>query len=360
MTNAVTAPDSTTPTPHKRPENGYRIAVLDGDGIGPEVVQATRQVLEATGIVFQWVPVAAGTAAIALHGSAMPEATLQTIQNCDAAIKGPTATPIGGGHVSANVELRRKLNLYSNLRPVLSLPGVPSRYENVDLVIVRENTEDLYAGIEHMIVPGVVAGMKVITEKASTRIAEFAFQYAVKHGRRRVTAVHKANIMKLSDGLFLQCCRQVATRYTSITYDEVIVDNLCMQLVRDPTRFDMLLLENLYGDIVSDLCAGLVGGLGVVPGANIGEKCAIFEAVHGTAPDIAGKHVANPTAVLLSSAMMLDHLGELQAAKWVRKAIDEVYSRTRIRTPDLGGPATTDVFTQAVADNVKRFRQESL
>lgn len=353
------AEQTTEASPKKRPENGYRIAVLDGDGIGPEVVQATRKVLEATGIPFTWVPVAAGAAAIAMHGSAMPESTIQTIQECHAAIKGPTGTPIGGGHVSANVELRRKLNLYSNLRPVLSLPGVPSRYENVDLVIVRENTEDLYAGIEHVIVPGVVVASKVITEKASTRIAEFAFQYAVKHGRRRITAVHKANIMKLSDGLFLQCCRNVATKYSGITYDEVIVDNLCMQLVRDPTRFDTLLLENLYGDIVSDLCAGLVGGLGVVPGANIGDGCAIFEAVHGTAPDIAGKNIANPTAVLLSSAMMMDHLGELQAGKWIRKAIDEVYSRTRIRTPDLGGPATTDVFTQAVVDNVKRFRQEA-
>ena len=320
---------------------------------------ATRQVLEATGILFQWVPVAAGAGAMALHGTSMPEDTMKMIEGCHAAIKGPTTTPIGIGHKSANVELRRKLGLYANLRPVLSLPGVHSRYENVDLVIVRENTEDLYSGIEFVVAPGVVTGMKVITEKASTRIAEFAFQYAVRMGRRRITAVHKANIMKLADGLFLQCCRQVAAKYTGIAYDEVIVDNLCMQLVRDPTRFDMLLTENLYGDIVSDLCAGLVGGLGVVPGANLGDKVSVFEAVHGSAPDIAGKHVANPTALILSSALMMEYLNEPAAAKQIRRAIDQVYAHTKIRTPDLGGPATTDIFTSAVVDQVRRFVLEA-
>ncbi len=342
-----------------RPEGGYQIAVLDGDGIGPEVMQATRQVLTATGVPLNWVSVPAGEAAIALHGKAMPDESLNKIRESHAALKGPTATPIGHGHSSANVALRKSLNLYANLRPVLSLPGVPARYEGVDLVIVRENTEDLYAGIEHVVVPGVVVGMKVISEAASLRIAEFAFDYAQKHGRRRVSAVHKANIMKLADGLFLNCCRRVATKYPGISYDEVIVDALCMQLVKDPSRFDVLVLENLYGDIVSDLCAGLVGGLGIVPGANIGESCAVFEAVHGSAPDIAGKNVANPTALLLSAALMLEWLGELEAAKYVRRAIDEVYSKTRIRTPDLGGTATTDVFTSAVIDQVRRFVQEA-
>ncbi len=341
--------------PSTRPPDGYQIACLDGDGIGPEVMAASRAVLEATGIIFRWVTVAAGAGAVAMYGSALPDDTIKIIQEAHACLKGPTTTPIGIGHNSANVELRRRLGLYANLRPVTSIQGVPTRYENVDLVIVRENTEDLYAGIEHCIVPGVVVGMKVITEAASTRIAEYAFAYAQSRGRRRVTAVHKANIMKLADGLFLQCCRQVAAKFSGIAYDEVIVDNLCMQLVRDPTRFDILLTENLYGDIVSDLCAGLVGGLGVVPGANIGERVAVFEAVHGSAPDIAGKHVANPTALILSSALMLDHLGEPLAAKQLRRAVYEVYARTKIRTPDLGGPATTDVFTQAVIDQVHRF-----
>jgi len=345
--------------PLSRPVDGYKIAVLDGDGIGPEVMQAARQVLTATGIIFQWESVSAGAAGIALYGKAMPDESLAMIKAAHASLKGPTSTPIGHGHTSANVALRKALSLYANLRPVQSLPGVPTRYEGVDLVIVRENTEDLYAGLEHVVVPGVVVGMKVITETASLRIAEFAFQHAVKHGRRRVTAVHKANIMKLADGLFLNCCRRVATKYPSVSYDEVIVDALCMQLVKDPTRFDTLVLENLYGDIVSDLCAGLVGGLGVVPGANIGEDCAVFEAVHGSAPDIAGKNIANPTAILLSSCMMLEFLNEPEAAKQVRRAIDEVYSKTRIRTPDLGGTATTDVFTNAVIDQVKRYVQEA-
>jgi isocitrate dehydrogenase (NAD+) len=246
------------------------------------------------------------------------------------------------------VGLRKRLDLYSSLRPVKSVPTVKTRYENVDLIVVRENTESLYAGLEHIIVPGVVESLKIITEKASTRIARFAFEYARKHGRKKVTSVHKANIMKLSDGLFLDCCRKVNREYPEIAYEEVIIDNLCMQLVKDPTRFDVLVLENLYGDIVSDLCAGLVGGLGVVPGANIGERTAVFEAVHGTAPDIAGKGIANPTALMMSAVMMLDWLDMTEAARRMENAIQKVYGENKVRTGDLGGSATTREFTDAV------------
>lgn len=331
----------------------YRIAVMAGDGIGPEVISATKIVLEATGLAFEWMAVAGGENAIATHQTPMPEVSLKTIQTCQAAIKGPTTTPVGTGHSSVNVLLRKKLDLYSNLRPVLSIPGVESRYQNIDLVIVRENTEDLYAGIEHVVVPGVVESIKVITEKASTRIAQFAFQYAMNQKRKKVTAVHKANIMKLSDGLFLDCCKKVAAQYPSIVYEEVIVDNLCMQLVKNPHQFDVMVLENLYGDIVSDLCAGLVGGLGVVPGANIGENCAIFEAVHGSAPDIAGKHLANPTACILSGAMMLDYLKEYRAASIVRQATVNVYQKGQTKTRDLGGSASTEIFTETLVQEIK-------
>lgn len=330
----------------------YRVAILRGDGIGPEVVDATVRVLEATGIAFEWVPLPAGEKAIETHGSSVPEVTLQGLSTCHVALKGPTTTPVGTGHASANVALRKKLDLYANVRPVQSMKGIESRYDNVDLVIVRENTEGLYVGMEHMILPGVAQSLKIITEKASTRIARYAFEYARKHGRKRITAGHKANIMKLSDGLFIQCCKKVAAEYPEITYDEVIVDNLCMQLVRDPTRFDMLVLENLYGDILSDLCAGLVGGLGVVPGANIGEKGAVFEAVHGSAPDIAGKGIANPTACILSGVMMLEHIGEPAAAARVRQAIQNLYANTRIRTGDLGGSANTAAFTNAIIEQM--------
>ena len=329
------------------------VTLISGDGIGPEVVAATVRVLEATGVEFKWERAEAGAEVVAKYGTALPPATQEAVLRTGLALKGPTTTPIGTGHASANVALRKQLDLYANLRPVRSLPGVKTRYEDVDLVVVRENTEDLYSGLEHIVVPGVVESIKIITEKASTRIAEFAFKYAEERGRKKVTAVHKANIMKLSDGLFLDCCRKVARKHTSIAYEEAIVDNCCMQIVRDPARYDVLLLENLYGDIVSDLCAGLVGGLGVVPGANIGERTAVFEAVHGSAPDIAGKGVANPTALLLSAVMMLRYLNETKAAERVERAIDAVLSAGKIRTPDLGGTATTEGYTDALIGEMR-------
>ena len=291
----------------------------------------------------------AGASAIGEHGTALPPHVLESVRRNKVAFKGPTETPVGTGHRSVNVELRKTLDLYANLRPVQTMPGVKSRYTDVDLVIVRENTEDLYSGLEHVVVPGVVESIKIITEKASTRIAKYAFAYARSHGRKRITAVHKANIMKLSDGLFLDCCRAVAKSYPEVTYDEMIVDNTCMQLVLDPTRFDMLLLENLYGDIVSDLCAGFIGGLGMAPGANIGADGAIFEAVHGSAPDIAGKNLANPMALILSSALMLDHLGEHEAADRVRTAVRAVLAEGQTLTRDLGGTAGTTQIAEAVA-----------
>jgi isocitrate dehydrogenase (NAD+) len=327
----------------------YRATLLPGDGIGPEVVAAAVRVLAATGIAFEWETEPAGASAIGKYGDALPERVLESIRRNKVALKGPTATPIGTGHRSVNVELRKRLDLYANLRPVRTLPGIKTRYDGVDLIVVRENTEDLYSGLEHVVVPGVVESLKIITEKASTRIARFAFDYARAHGRKRVTAVHKANIMKLSDGLFLDCCRNVAKGYPEVTYDEMIVDNTCMQLVLDPTRFDILLLENLYGDIVSDLCAGFVGGLGLAPGANIGEAGAVFEAVHGSAPDIAGKNRANPIAVILSAAMLLDHLGEQEAADRVRAAVNAVLSEGKKLTADLGGTAGTSEIAEAIA-----------
>jgi isocitrate dehydrogenase (NAD+) len=277
---------------------------------------------------------------------------LDSVRRNKVALKGPTETPVGTGHRSVNVELRKTLDLYANLRPVRTLPGVKSRYEGVDLVVVRENTEDLYSGLEHVVVPGVVESLKIITEKASLRIAHFAFDYARRNGRKRVTAVHKANIMKLSDGLFLDCCRSVAKDFPEVKYDEIIVDNCCMQLVLDPTRFDILLLENLYGDIVSDLCAGFIGGLGMAPGANIGEEGAIFEAVHGSAPDIAGKNIANPMALILSAAMMLDHLGEAEAGRRVREAVHATLREGKALTRDLGGTAGTSQIAEAIAARV--------
>jgi isocitrate dehydrogenase (NAD+) len=327
----------------------YTITLIPGDGIGPEVVAAAVRVLNATGLQFEWETQHAGLQALATHGSALPESVLASIRRNKVALKGPTETPVGSGHRSINVALRKELDLYANVRPVETLHGVKSRYDGVDLVIVRENTEDLYSGLEHVVVPGVVESIKIITEKASTRIARYAFEYARTHGRKRVTAVHKANIMKLSDGLFLDCARNVAKDYPEIRYDEIIVDNCCMQLVLDPTRFDMLLLENLYGDIVSDLCAGFIGGLGMAPGANIGEYGAIFEAVHGSAPDIAGKNMANPIALVLSAAMMLDHLGEHAAADRVRGGVDAVLRSGAKLTRDLGGTAGTTEIAEAIA-----------
>jgi isocitrate dehydrogenase (NAD+) len=326
----------------------YNVTLIPGDGIGPEVVSAAVRVLSATGVSFSWETMDAGLAALGKEGNPLPPAVLESIRRNKIALKGPTGTPVAGGHRSVNVELRKTLDLYANVRPVKTLPGVKSRYESVDIVVMRENTEDLYSGLEHVVVPGVVESIKIITEKASTRIARFSFEYARKHGRKTITAVHKANIMKLSDGLFLDCCRKVATEYPEVTYNELIVDNTCMQLVLDPTRFDMLLLENLYGDIVSDLCAGLVGGLGLAPGANIGEAGAVFEAVHGTAPDIAGKNAANPMAMVLSGAMMLDYLGELEAAQRVRNAVEGVLAEGRKLTRDLGGTAGTTEIAEAL------------
>jgi isocitrate dehydrogenase (NAD+) len=330
----------------------YPVTLIPGDGIGPEVMAAAVRVLSATGIDFHWETEIAGASAIGEHGTALPPRVLASILKNKVALKGPTETPVGTGHRSVNVELRKQLDLYANLRPVKTLPGVKSRFEGVDLIVVRENTEDLYSGLEHVVVPGVVESIKIITEKASTRIARFAFAHARSQGRERVSAVHKANIMKLSDGLFLDCCRKVAQDFPEIKYDEIIVDNACMQLVLDPTRFDLLLLENLYGDIVSDLCAGFIGGLGMAPGANIGEAGAIFEAVHGSAPDIAGRNLANPMALILSSAMMLEYLGEHEAARRVREAVYAVLAEGRKLTRDLGGAAGTTEIAEAIAARV--------
>jgi isocitrate dehydrogenase (NAD+) len=330
----------------------YMVTLIPGDGIGPEVVAATVRVLTATGIPFEWETQPAGATAIGEFGTPLPPQVLESIRRNKLALKGPTETPVATGHRSINVELRKQLDLYANLRPVESLPGVKSRYEGIDLVVVRENTEDLYSGLEHVVVPGVVESIKIITEKASTRIARFAFDYARAHSRKKITAVHKANIMKLSDGLFLDCCRKIAKEYAEVVYDEMIVDSTCMQLVLDPDRFDVLLLENLYGDIVSDLCAGLVGGLGMAPGANIGISVALFEAVHGSAPDLAGKNLANPIALILSGALMLDHLGEHDAATRVRRAVRAVLADGRKLTRDLGGTAGTTEIAEAIASRV--------
>jgi isocitrate dehydrogenase (NAD+) len=331
----------------------YRITLIPGDGIGPEVCDAAVRVVEATGVAVAWERAVAGAAAVEKHGTPLPEEVLASIRRNRVALKGPVTTPIGTGFPSVNVALRKELDLYVSLRPVTSLPGVKTRYEDVDLVIVRENTEGLYSGREHMVVPGVVEGLKIITEKASRRIARFAFNYARAEGRRKITVVHKASIMKLSDGLFLACANQVAADYPFIELEDILIDTACMQLVLDPRRFDLLLMENLYGDLVSDLCAGLVGGLGVVPGANLGDRCAVFEAVHGSAPDIGGKGLANPTALILSAALMLRHLGERKAADRVRGAVESVLTEGAALTPDLGGRATTSQMAEAVAARVR-------
>ncbi len=324
------------------------ITLLPGDGIGPEVTAATVRVLEAAGAKFEWEHHAAGAEALSRHGDPLPEEVLESIVRNRVALKGPITTPVGRGFQSVNVRLRRALDLYANLRPARTLPGVPSRFSGVDLVIVRENTEGLYSGIEHEVVPGVIESLKVITEKASLRVAQFAFDYARSHGRKRVTTVHKANILKLGDGLFLDCARRTAADFPEITHDDRIIDNLCMQLVIRPETYDMLLLENLYGDIVSDLCAGLVGGLGVVPGANIGEVGAVFEAVHGSAPDIAGQNLANPLALMQSGVMMLRYLDLHEPADRIDAALAAVLAEPHLRTRDLGGEASTTEFTEAV------------
>jgi len=326
------------------------ITLIPGDGIGPEVTEATRRVLDAAGAELDYDVQIAGTDAVARCGDPLPPEVIDSIQRNRVALKGPVTTPVGKGFQSVNVRLRRVLELYANVRPVRTLPGVPARFEGVDLVVVRENTEGLYSGLEHEVVKGVVESLKVITERASTRIARYAFEYAKKRGRQRITAVHKANIMKLSDGLFLDCFRRVAEDYPEIQADDRIIDNLCMQLVLRPEDYDMLLLENLYGDIVSDLAAGLVGGLGVVAGANIGERGAMFEAVHGSAPDIAGQNVANPLALMRSAIMMLESMDKEDVANRMRRALRYVVIERGIRTADLGGEATTSGFADAVVE----------
>jgi len=331
----------------------HKITLIPGDGIGPEVTEAVLRVLAATGVSIEWERFQAGVVSFERTGQALPLELIDSIRRNKVALKGPVTTPIGTGFASVNVGLRKALDLYANLRPVQNLPGVVSRFDGVDLIIVRENTEDLYAGLEHEVVPGVVESLKIITAKASTRISEFAFAYARRHGRKTVTAIHKANIMKLSDGLFLDCAREVSRAYPDIKYDERIVDATCMQLVLKPELFDVLLLENLYGDIVSDLCAGLVGGLGVVGAANLGLEIAVFEAVHGSAPDIAGKMLANPTALLLSAVLMLRHLDEDAAADRVTQALRAVLADGRVRTRDLGGTASTLEYADAIVDRLK-------
>jgi isocitrate dehydrogenase (NAD+) len=333
-------------------QNTHAVTLLPGDGIGPEVTEAAVRVLAAAGVAIEWDRVEAGGEVIAKYGTPVPEPVLQSIRRRGVALKGPITTPVGEGFRSANVTLRQNLDLYACIRPVRSLPGVTTRFEGVDLIVVRENTEDLYSGLEHRVTAGVVESIKVVTERACLRIARYAFALARRLGRRKVTAVHKANIMKLTDGLFLECCRRVARDHRDIEFGEVIVDNCAMQLVRDPSQFDVLLLGNLYGDIMSDLCAGLVGGLGVVPGANVGDDVAVFEAVHGSAPDIAGKGLANPTAVILSSVEMMKHLGELNAATRIEAAVHATLLEPLLRTRDLGGNATTDEFTKAVIERL--------
>ncbi len=332
----------------------HTITLIPGDGIGPEVTEAVLRVFAAAGLQIEWERHDAGVLAFKKSGQTLPVPLLDSIKRNRVALKGPVTTPIGEGFTSVNVGLRKALDLYANLRPVWNLPGVPARFQGVDMIIVRENTEDLYAGLEHEVIPGVVESLKIITEKASTRIARFAFEHARRFGRKRVTAIHKANIMKLSDGLFLDSCRAVSRQFLDITYDERIVDAACMHLVMHPEKLDVLVLPNLYGDIVSDLCAGLVGGLGVVPGANLGLDAAVFEAVHGSAPDIADQNLANPIALLLSGLMMLDHIGEADAARRIRAALASVLGAGAVRTRDLGGTASTTEFTDAVCRQVEK------
>lgn len=332
----------------------HKVTLLPGDGIGPEVTAAVVAIIEAAGVEIEWERYVVGAEAIALAGDPLPKEVLDSIRENKVALKGPVTTPVGTGFMSINVRLRKLLDLYANLRPVRSLPNIVTPFKDVDLIVVRENTEGLYSGIEHEVVPGVMESLKIITEKASRRIAKFAFEYARTHGRKRVTAVHKANIMKLTDGLFLSTFYEVSKDFTDIKADDKIVDNLCMQLVTNPHQFDVLCLENLYGDIVSDLAAGLVGGLGVVAGANIGHLGAVFEAVHGSAPDIAGQNKANPIALLQSGILMLEHLEERDAARRVKEAMIRVLEEGSIRTRDLGGSSSTTAFTEAIVREVER------
>jgi isocitrate dehydrogenase (NAD+) len=330
----------------------HTITLISGDGIGPEVSSAVKEILAASGVSITWQEMEARGDIDRRGSHVLNSELIDSIRKNRVALKGPLATAVATGQPSINVGLRKALDLYANVRPVKNLPGVKARFENVDMVLIRENTEDLYAGLEHEVVPGVVESLKIITEKASTRIGRFAFEYARKHGRKRIHGIHKANIMKMSDGLFLSSIRAVAKEYPEIEYKELIIDNACMQMVLNPLQYDMLLLTNLYGDIMSDLAAGLVGGLGVVPSGNIGKEAAVFEAVHGTAPDIAGQGISNPTALLMSAIMMLDHIGEPSAARRVESALDRVYREGKSLTHDVGGKATTAEFTQAVIQSL--------
>ncbi len=325
-----------------------KITLIPGDGIGPEVVDSVVRVIDAAGVKIEWEKVEAGVRALEKFGTVLPENVIESVKRNGIALKGPVGTPVGEGFRSVSVKLRKDLNLYANLRPIKSLKGIKSKYDKVDLIVVRENTEGLYSGIEHEVVPGVVESLKIITEKASTRISKYAFQHAEAKHRKKITAIHKANIMKLSDGLFLDCARKVSLDYPQIQYDEMIVDNACMQLILNPHQFDVLLLENLYGDIISDLCAGLIGGLGVAPGANIGDKSAVFEAIHGNAPDIAGKNIANPIALILSSVLLLEYIGENDAAERISSAIHKTVVKGKKLTPDLGGDGTTTELTERI------------
>jgi isocitrate dehydrogenase (NAD+) len=332
----------------------HTVTLIPGDGIGPEVTKPTLAIIKAAGVHLNWETHAAGAAALKKHGTTIPRQLMDSFEKRKVALKGPVTTPVGEGFSSVNVELRQTFDLYANLRPVKNLPGVKARYQNVDLIVVRENTEGLYSGIEHEVVPGVVESLKIMTEKASTRIAKFAFDYCRSYGRRKVAAVHKANILKLGDGLFLDCARKVAGSYRGVGFSDIIIDNACMQLVLDPTKFDVLLLENLYGDIVSDLAAGLVGGLGLVAGANLGDRHALFETVHGSAPDIKGKGIANPTAMIFAAVMMLNHISEKAAAKRIVAALESVLWKGDCLTPDLGGSATTKKFAEAIIREIER------
>lgn len=338
----------------------HRVVLLPGDGIGPEVIDAARRVVDASGPEIEWVPMEIGAVAFEKYGDALPAHVLDEIRACGVALKGPTTTPIGKGFASANVRLRKELLLFANVRPVKTVPGLETPYGHTDLVVVRENTESLYAGLENEVAPGVVTSIKVITEVASSRIAHFAFEYALRWGRHRVTAVHKANIMKMADGLFLDCARRAAVAYEGrVRFDDVLVDALCMKLVTNSSQFDVLLLENLYGDIVSDLAAGLIGGLGLAPGANYGPDCAVFEAIHGSAPDIAGKGIANPIAVILSAAMMCHHLGDTESYVRIRKSVRTITRNHRDwLTPDLKGYGTTRSLADAIVKEVERRRRD--
>ncbi len=332
----------------------HNITLIPGDGIGPEVTKPTLEIIEAAGVNVSWERHAAGADALKKHGTTIPKALMDSFEKNRIALKGPVTTPVGEGFASVNVELRKTFDLYANFRPIKNLPGVKARYQDVDLIVVRENTEGLYSGIEHEVVPGVMESLKICTEQASTKIAKFAFAYAKKYRRKKVSAVHKANIMKLTDGLFLDCARNVSKKYKTIGFSDIIVDNACMQLVLNPLQFDVLLLENLYGDIVSDLAAGLVGGLGVVAGANLGDTHALFEPVHGSAPDIKGKGIANPTAMILAAVMMLNHINERDAADRIFAALETILKRGDCMTADLGGSATTKKFAELIKREIER------